>query len=120
LETIDYDEEGTGNGLQILNDENGTPIVLTSYKIIHGEDSYDLSSKAKYMDYSPQYNAVMAVSITDDLYFLELTVISNANDIISFTIPEQIGETVIDDIEYTVELDVPIGTNDNAIFTKNL
>ncbi len=115
LETIDYDAEGTGNGLQILNDENGDPIVLTSYKIIHGEESYDLSSKSKYMDYSPQSNVVLAISITDDLYFLELTVVSNANDIISFTIPEQIGETVIDNVDHTVQLNVPNGTNITAL-----
>ena len=112
LETIDFNDVGTGNGLQILNDENGNPIVLTSYKIIYGQDSYDLSSKAKYMDYSPQSNVVMAISpVLDELYFLELSGVSNANDIISFTVPEQIGETIIDDVEHTVYLEVPTGTD---------
>jgi len=116
LETIEYNEEGTGNGLQILNDENGTPIVLTSYKIIHGEDSYDLSSKAKYMDYSPQTNVVMAISpVLDELYFLELTVVSNANDILSFTVPEQIGETLIYDFLHIVQFEVATGTNVTAL-----
>ncbi|MCK5052521.1 MAG: T9SS type A sorting domain-containing protein [Candidatus Cloacimonetes bacterium] len=74
LETINYDAVGTGNGLQVLNDEDGASLVLTSYKIIHGEDSYDLNSKSKYMAYSPQYNVVLAISpVSDDLYFLDLS-----------------------------------------------
>ncbi len=69
LETIDYDAEGTGNGLQIINDKNETPIVLTSYKIIHGENSYDLDGKAKYMAYSPVSDVVIAISVTNDKIF---------------------------------------------------
>ncbi len=40
---------------------------------------------------------------------------SSENDIISFSIPEQVGETVIDDVEHTVELEVPIGTDITAL-----
>ena len=41
--------------------------------------------------------------------------LSAENDILSFQIPEQIGETVINDVEHTVQLDVPSGTNITAL-----
>ncbi len=37
--------------------------------------------------------------------------LNSENDILSFTVPEQIGETIIDDVEHTVYLEVPTGTN---------
>lgn len=36
---------------------------------------------------------------------------SNANDILSFSIPEQTGETEIDQVAHTVQLYVPVGTD---------
>ena len=41
--------------------------------------------------------------------------LSYENDILSFSIPEQVGETVIDDVEHTVELEVSTGTNVTAL-----
>ncbi len=43
------------------------------------------------------------------------SILSAENDILSFQIPEQIGETIINDVEYTVQLDVPSGTNITAL-----
>ncbi|MCK4654241.1 MAG: SBBP repeat-containing protein, partial [Candidatus Cloacimonetes bacterium] len=51
-----------------------------------------------------------------DIFVAKLSsILSAENDILSFQIPEQIGETVIDDVEHTVQLDVPAGTNVTAL-----
>ena len=47
--------------------------MLTSYKIIHGENFYDLNSKSKFMAFSPAHDIVLAISpVSDDLYLLDL------------------------------------------------
>jgi len=73
--TIEYNEEGTGNGLQVIFDENGTPIVLTSYKVIYGESSYDLPAAAKYMAYSTESEVILVISsVNDNLSLIDLTI----------------------------------------------
>lgn len=49
----------------------------------------------------------------------EVTISTNGgsaeNDILTFTIPAQVGQSVIDDVAHTVALDVPFGTNPAAL-----
>ena len=64
-----------GNGLQVIFDKNGNPIVLTEYRLIHGEDEYLFPEKVKFMAYSEQENVALAFSSVDDnLHVIDLIV----------------------------------------------
>ncbi len=57
---------------------------------------------------------IQAYGYDDNMKFFAINATSPPsaeNDIISFTIPEQIGETIINTINHTVQIDVPDGTN---------
>jgi molybdopterin-binding protein len=64
----------------------------------------------------PVEYTVTAQNGDEQIWIVTVSILpSGENDIISFTIPEQIGDTVIDDVEHTVQLDVPAGTNVTAL-----
>jgi len=51
-----------------------------------------------------------------DVFVAKLgSILSAENDILSFQIPEQIGEIIIDEVAHTVQLNVPLGTNVTAL-----
>ncbi|OYT17639.1 MAG: hypothetical protein B7C24_01655 [Bacteroidetes bacterium 4572_77] len=78
----------------------------------------DLSSNPLYIDNITRlrFDPLIGYSEGDevDLYSIR-TSISTENNILSFAIPEQIGETTIDMVNHTVNIEVPNGTDISAL-----
>jgi len=73
ISLIEYTEDGTGNVLQVIYDNDGNAIVLTEYKIIFGTEEYVFPVRMKYMAYSSQENVALAISpVNDMLYVIDI------------------------------------------------
>jgi hypothetical protein len=95
-----------GWGVQIFDISDPTNLLIVGECAAPGGRAQSVFISGEYI-YLSNYSSMVI--------FSGAAAPSGENDILSFTIPEQIGDTVIDDVGYTVQLDVPSGTNITAL-----
>ncbi len=122
LSIVEYTSEGTGNTLQVLYDNEGSSIVLTEYKIIHGEEEYIFPERLKNMAYSPQENVALAISpVNDNLYVVDITLtnienyaIKQSNFVVEQNSPNPARNFTVINYEVREKSDIKLSIYDNT------